>query len=119
MDWLLWFLSFLPIWVYYLAGAAAFVAIMQVPVLGGVRTATAAAIFVFAMGYAGDIYRTGWTAGAAKGYRIGHADGLKNWRPEPSRVGKAPRYKGPLEKAQETVKPKCIKGRPTHIPGGC
>ena len=106
MSTLLWLLSFLPIQIWYIVAAVTYLAVIFIPVIGSWRTAAGAAIIVLALAYQGNAYREGYGSydrAYADGYKLGHAERLKNWKPRANRVPPkrvAPAYKDPAERLQ-------------------
>jgi hypothetical protein len=96
-----------PIQIWDTVAAVTYVAVTFIPVIGSWHTAAGAATIVLALGYQGNPYREGWYGSYdrayADGYKLGHAERLKNWKPRanqvpPERV--APAYKDHAERLQ-------------------
>ena len=71
-EWILWFASFLPFWVWALAGGA-LLAVIRV-FLGSWKIAIAAGLLLVAIGFQGAAYKVGWDGGYEKGYNQGWED---------------------------------------------
>lgn len=103
LSWILYFVSFLPFWVWIFAGAAAVMVLKSFGI--PLRMSIAIGLVFVAIGYQSSAHNIGWASGINRGYKNGYNHGYsdgakqlpKNKNPEVGKVPPPPKYEGVIE----------------------